>query len=89
MSQQSRYEVLFESVRIGPVTAPNRFYQVPHASGMTNALPRTRAAFRGRRRRAAGALSVPGPARSTRPRTIPRFRLPRCGMTTTSARMRS
>src|SRR5690606_39998861 len=31
---------------IGPVTAPNRFYQVPHASGMTNARPRTRAAFR-------------------------------------------
>src|SRR3984957_19265870 len=46
MSQPSRYDVLFEPVRIGPVTAPNRFYQVPHASGMTNALPRTRAAFR-------------------------------------------
>jgi dimethylamine/trimethylamine dehydrogenase len=46
MSQHSRYEVLFEPVRIGPVTAPNRFYQVPHASGMTNALPRIRAAFR-------------------------------------------
>ena len=41
-----RYEILFEPVRIGPVTAPNRFYQVPHASGMTNALPRVRAAFR-------------------------------------------
>ncbi|WP_246697813.1 hypothetical protein [Rhizobium sp. G21] len=43
---QSRYDVLFEPVRIGPVTAPNRFYQVPHASGMTNALPRVRAGFR-------------------------------------------
>lgn len=41
-----RYEILFEPVRIGPVVAPNRFYQVPHASGMTNALPRVRAAFR-------------------------------------------
>ena len=46
MTQHSRYDVLFEPVRIGPVTAPNRFYQVPHASGMTNALPRVRAAFR-------------------------------------------
>src|SRR5215471_11527133 len=41
-----RYDILFEPVKIGPVTAPNRFYQVPHASGMTNALPRVRAAFR-------------------------------------------
>ncbi len=46
MAENSRYDVLFEPVRIGPVTAPNRFYQVPHASGMTNALPRVRAAFR-------------------------------------------
>lgn len=46
MARDSRYDVLFEPVRIGPVTAPNRFYQVPHASGMTNALPRVRAAFR-------------------------------------------
>lgn len=42
----SRYDVLFEPVRIGPVTAPNRFYSVPHASGMTGANPRMRAAFR-------------------------------------------
>lgn len=41
-----KYEILFEPVRIGPVTAPNRFYQVPHASGMTEANPRVRAAFR-------------------------------------------
>jgi len=40
------YSVLFEPVRIGPVTAPNRFYQVPHASGMTESNPRVRAAFR-------------------------------------------
>ncbi|QRM54400.1 FAD-dependent oxidoreductase [Sinorhizobium sp. BG8] len=46
MTRDSRYDVLFEPVKIGPVTAPNRFYQVPHASGMTNALPRVRAAFR-------------------------------------------
>src|ERR1700678_3345904 len=46
MMKDSRYEVLFEPVKIGPVTAPNRFHQAPHASGMTNALPRVRAAFR-------------------------------------------
>jgi dimethylamine/trimethylamine dehydrogenase len=40
------YKTLFEPVKIGPVTAPNRFYQVPHASGMTEANPRVRAAFR-------------------------------------------
>jgi dimethylamine/trimethylamine dehydrogenase len=46
MARDPRFDILFEPVRIGPVTAPNRFYQVPHASGMTNALPRVRAAFR-------------------------------------------
>ena len=45
--RQPRYDILFEPVRIGPVTAPNRFYAVPHASGMTNTMPRMRAAFRG------------------------------------------
>jgi dimethylamine/trimethylamine dehydrogenase len=47
MGRNPRFDVLFEPVRIGPVTAPNRFYQVPHASGMTNALPQVRARFRG------------------------------------------
>ena len=28
------YEILFEPVAIGPVTAKNRFYQVPHCTGM-------------------------------------------------------
>ena len=28
-----RYDVLFEPVKIGPVTARNRFYQVPHCNG--------------------------------------------------------
>src|SRR5438874_2545925 len=34
MSRDSRYDILFEPVRIGPVTARNRFYQVPHCNGM-------------------------------------------------------
>jgi dimethylamine/trimethylamine dehydrogenase len=46
MARNPRYDVLFEPVRIGPVTARNRFYAVPHASGMTHAMPRMRAAFR-------------------------------------------
>jgi dimethylamine/trimethylamine dehydrogenase len=29
-----RYDILFEPVRIGPVTTKNRFYQVPHCNGM-------------------------------------------------------
>ncbi len=46
MVTTSRYDILFQPIQIGPVTAPNRFYQVPHASGMTEANPRVRAAFR-------------------------------------------
>ncbi|MEQ8667003.1 MAG: FAD-dependent oxidoreductase [Rhodospirillales bacterium] len=34
MNDTSRYDVLFEEVPIGPVTAPNRFYQVPHCTGL-------------------------------------------------------
>jgi|SRR5579872_237521 len=29
-----RYDILFEPVRIGPLVAKNRFYQVPHCNGM-------------------------------------------------------
>ncbi|MDA8321103.1 MAG: FAD-dependent oxidoreductase [Actinomycetota bacterium] len=42
-----RHAILFEPVRIGPKTLPNRFYQVPHASGFGSARPRAQAAFRG------------------------------------------
>ncbi len=33
MFRDSRYDILFDSVPIGPVTAKNRFYQVPHCNG--------------------------------------------------------
>ena len=33
MGRDPRYDVLFEPVQIGPVTAKNRFYQVPHCNG--------------------------------------------------------
>ena len=29
-----RYDILFQPVKIGPLTARNRFYQVPHCNGM-------------------------------------------------------
>ena len=42
-----RYDCLFEPIRLGPVTVPNRFYQVPHCSGMGWKRPRMLAAMRG------------------------------------------
>ena len=47
MDTAGRYAPLFEPLAIGPVTAPNRFYQVPHCTGMGHALPQTLAAMRG------------------------------------------
>ncbi len=47
MSQPSRYDVLFEPVKIGPVTAPNRFYQVPHCNGIGFQFPQSLAKMRG------------------------------------------
>jgi dimethylamine/trimethylamine dehydrogenase len=46
MPRNPRYDVLFEPVKIGPVTTRNRFYAVPHAAGMTNSMPHMRARFR-------------------------------------------
>ena len=42
-----RYDILFEPVQIGPVTARNRFYQVPHCCGMGYRYPSSAAAMRG------------------------------------------
>jgi dimethylamine/trimethylamine dehydrogenase len=42
-----RYDVLFEPVKIGPVTAKNRFYQVPHCTGLGWIRPRMVAELRG------------------------------------------
>ena len=33
MSRDPKYDILFEQVKIGPLTAKNRFYQVPHCNG--------------------------------------------------------
>jgi dimethylamine/trimethylamine dehydrogenase len=47
MTRDPRYDPLFEPLEIGPVTAPNRFYQVPHCSGMGYHRPQMMAAMRG------------------------------------------
>lgn len=39
MARDPRYDILFEPVQIGPVTAKNRFYQVPHCNGMGHQYP--------------------------------------------------
>lgn len=43
----SPFDILFEPLRIGPVTAPNRFYQVPHCNGFGHRMPQGLAAMRG------------------------------------------
>lgn len=47
MTRDPRYDILFEPVKIGPVTAKNRFYQVPHCTGMGWLRPRMLASMRG------------------------------------------
>ena len=47
MARDPRHDVLFEPVRLGPVTARNRFYQVPHCNGMGVQYPSAMAAMRG------------------------------------------
>ena len=47
MARNPRYDILFEPVQIGPVTAPNRFYQTPHATGMGTMKPNSSIALRG------------------------------------------
>ena len=47
MPRDSRFDILFEPVKIGPVTAKNRFYQVPHCTGLGWLRPRMVAALRG------------------------------------------
>ena len=42
-----RFDLLFQPLKIGPVTASNRFWQVPHCTGMGNQHPASLAAMRG------------------------------------------
>ncbi|TXH32905.1 MAG: NADH:flavin oxidoreductase [Rhodospirillaceae bacterium] len=47
MNRDPRYDILFQPMKIGPVTARNRFYQVPHCNGMGHHHPQAHAAMRG------------------------------------------
>ena len=47
MSRDPRYDILFEPVRIGPVTARNRFFQVAHCNGYGWTQPQALAEMRG------------------------------------------
>ncbi|QEX21183.1 methylamine [Hypericibacter adhaerens] len=47
MARDPRYDILFEPVRIGPVTAKNRFFQVPHCNGMGIIYPSSMIGMRG------------------------------------------
>jgi len=56
MTRDPRFDVLFEPVKIGPVTAKNRFYQVPHCNGMGRAFPSSMTEMR--RTKAEGGWAV-------------------------------
>ena len=47
MTRDSRYDILFEPMAIGPVKAKNRFYQVPHCNGAGYRDPSAAAEMRG------------------------------------------
>jgi dimethylamine/trimethylamine dehydrogenase len=47
VSRDSKYDVLFEPVQIGPKTMRNRFYQTPHCTGLGSTYPGAQAHFRG------------------------------------------
>lgn len=47
MAIEENHKILFERMKIGPKTAKNRFYQVPHCNGMGHRWPRTMAEMRG------------------------------------------
>ncbi|HXR20627.1 MAG TPA: FAD-dependent oxidoreductase [Steroidobacteraceae bacterium] len=47
MARDSKYDILFESVKIGPKTARNRFFQTAHCAGPGSERPGAQAALRG------------------------------------------
>ena len=42
-----KYDILFESIKIGPKTARNRFFQTAHCAGPGSERPGAQAALRG------------------------------------------
>jgi dimethylamine/trimethylamine dehydrogenase len=47
VARDAKYDVLFETVRIGPKVMRNRFYQTPHCTGFGTDYPGSQAEFRG------------------------------------------
>ncbi|MCC6221901.1 MAG: FAD-dependent oxidoreductase [Thermoleophilia bacterium] len=47
MARDTKYDILFEPIRIGPKTLKNRFYQTPHCMGGGSEKPGFQAAHRG------------------------------------------
>lgn len=57
--RDSRFDILFEPIKIGPKVMKNRFYQVPYALGFGNDRPGAQARYRGVRAEGGwGAVSV-------------------------------
>ena len=84
MPRDPRYDILFEPVHIGPVTAPNRFYQNPSRHRLGWQRPQSGAALRGIKAEAAGVSSAPNTAQFIRRRTTAPMRFSPFGTTTTS-----
>ncbi len=89
VSREPRHDILFEPVRIGPKTLRNRFYQVPHCTGLrrreavdAGGLPRHEG--RGRLGRGVHGVLLDQRRSRTRRRTCRRG----CGTTRTPARCR-
>jgi len=55
-SRDPRYDILLEPVRMDPVTAPSRFYHVPHCSEMGRLFPDSMIAMHAMK--AEGALGI-------------------------------
>ncbi len=47
MARDSKYDILFDEVKIGPKTAKNRFFQTAHSTGHGSERPGAAASFRG------------------------------------------
>jgi len=46
MARDSKYDILFEPIKIGPKTSPNRFYKAPHCTALGVERPGAQAYFR-------------------------------------------
>src|SRR5262245_14892407 len=46
-----QHDLLFDQIRVGPLVTPNRFWQVPHCTGLDTRYPQSQAAFRGAKAR--------------------------------------